>query len=142
MDLERIIFCAFKEALKDYYKKYHHGMMLMEFDNFTDKDIEELITYIEPSCMGEIIKSMANHLKDNYEIGKKENKMIKVENFVQCYEEDGKEIRTLDHPKVIFRSHWNQNSMVEIELPDGKRYTVLIKDVQSAIINSGNISRF
>lgn len=68
--------------------------------------------------------------------------MIKVENFVQCYEEDGKEIRTLDYPKIIFRSHWNQNSMVEIECPDGKRYTVLIKDVNSAICNAGNSARF
>jgi hypothetical protein len=69
-------------------------------------------------------------------------KMIKVENFVECHEEDGKRISTLDLPKLIFRSHWVYNNQVEIELPDGKRYTVLIKDINAAILNSGNSASF
>lgn len=68
--------------------------------------------------------------------------MIKVENFVECYEVEGKDVSLFRSPKLIVRSHWNRNEMVVIETPDGTKYTVLIKDLNAAISNSGNSARF
>jgi hypothetical protein len=43
IDLEKLIFNALKESLRDFYYQHKHGMMLMEFNSFTDKEILELI---------------------------------------------------------------------------------------------------
>jgi hypothetical protein len=43
INLKNILIYAFRKSLKDYYVKYKHGMMLMEFDTFTDQDIIELV---------------------------------------------------------------------------------------------------
>ena len=68
--------------------------------------------------------------------------MIKVENIVQCYEEDRKETRTLAYPEIVVCSHWNYSERIVLRLPDGKTYTVIAKDILAAIVNAQNIARF
>ena len=69
--------------------------------------------------------------------------MIKVENYVTCYEVEGRDTTMIINPspRLIFRSHWNIQEMVEIETLDGRKYTVLIKDVIAALVNSGNTAK-
>jgi hypothetical protein len=70
--------------------------------------------------------------------------MIKVENYVRCYEIEGRDMTIIENPSpvLILRSHWNLQDRVEIETPEGRKYTVLIKDVVAALTNAGNTARF
>lgn len=70
---------------------------------------------------------------------------MKVENTIQIYEVDGKDISqkviTADHPThsptLQVESHWNLCRMVVLSF-EGKSITVLAKDLQMAITNATN----
>ena len=64
-----------------------------------------------------------------------------MENTIKVYEVDGTDAAMIDGPTVKVHSHWNQNDMVTLEVA-GKRYTVLAKDLESAVSNATNTGRF
>jgi hypothetical protein len=65
--------------------------------------------------------------------------VIAVTNLVRVYEIDGKE---LTGPKNDIRlsvhSHWNERQFIVIEI-EGKRYTVVAYDLETAIKNASNV---
>lgn len=64
---------------------------------------------------------------------------IKVENAIIVYEVDGvKPDVKSDYPRLILRSHRDSSSRVVIETPDGKRYTVMARDLNAALHNATN----
>lgn len=67
--------------------------------------------------------------------------MIKVSNEVQVYEVNGKETPAVDCPKISVHSHWNETAKVTLEI-EGKKLTVLARDLGAAIANATNIARF
>jgi hypothetical protein len=68
--------------------------------------------------------------------------MIKVESIVDCYEVDGQETPALSskRPHIIVRSHWNRDEFVVLEV-EGKKFTLLAKDIRAAIANAVNAPR-
>ena len=76
------------------------------------------------------------------------DEMIKVESVVEVYEhapdaEHGlEEIKGLKRPKLVFKSHWNQDDRFTICLESGERFTVLRKDVEAAVRNCTDVARF
>ena len=68
--------------------------------------------------------------------------MIKVSNELVVYEVDGVSVASpIDGPRVHVRSHWNRNELVVVEL-EGKRMTLVAKDLLAAISNATNTARF
>lgn len=70
--------------------------------------------------------------------------MIEVINKIEVYEINGTEMKCLksDRPCLKVLSHWNRDEFVTIQLNDEDKITVLAKELQSAIENARNISRF
>ena len=72
--------------------------------------------------------------------------MIDVRQEIKLYEVDGEAVTVLDHPVLVVKSHWNQNTMVVLEIgtaEEGKKVcTVLAADLEAAIENATNINRY
>ena len=68
--------------------------------------------------------------------------MIKATNEIQCYEINGEDAPMVDVPRLIIESHWNSPDRVVIKLPDGGSFTVLVRDIEAAIRNASNSSRY
>jgi hypothetical protein len=60
--------------------------------------------------------------------------MIKVTCQVENYDDPRK-------VPLMVRAHWNDNNMVVLEI-DEKKYTILARDLQAAIINCQNSARW
>lgn len=67
--------------------------------------------------------------------------MIKVMSRVKIYEIDGSE-NNEESKEIKIHSHWNRNEMVDIELPGFKKLTVSANDLEAAIKNARNSSRY
>lgn len=68
--------------------------------------------------------------------------MIAVQNTVKVYEIDEADLRSVaDAQPILVRSHWNNNNIVILEIGD-RKYTVVAKDLKTAIDNATNTARF
>jgi len=67
--------------------------------------------------------------------------MIKVQNEVDIYEIDGRQTEGLSPPKVLVKSHWNDNHWVRLCLEGTQAVTVNAADLIAAISNATNIHR-
>lgn len=61
---------------------------------------------------------------------------ISVKTTVDVYEVNGEEVRDLSAPKLEVMSHWNRSSMVVLQFPDGRRITVVGRELEAAISNA------
>ena len=67
--------------------------------------------------------------------------MIKVTNEISIYEVEGKALETtIGDPKLKINSHWNNPDRVEMEF-DGKKITILARELKVAIDNATNTAR-
>ena len=64
--------------------------------------------------------------------------MMAVETRVDIYETDGTRAIGLGLSAIKVHSHWNDKDFTVIELPDGKKYTVVIRDLEMALQNARN----
>jgi len=67
--------------------------------------------------------------------------MIKVENEIKIYEVDGKDSIAIDGPVLRVQSHWNERDKVVLII-DGKKLTVVARDLDAAIANAANSARY
>ena len=67
--------------------------------------------------------------------------MIRVENNVEVFEVDGKDLPVSDDTEIVVRSHWNRNDLVVLEIK-GKRFSVAARDIATAINNAVNTARY
>lgn len=65
---------------------------------------------------------------------------MEVESTINIYDVDGEE-QSIPSPKLLVRSVWNASKKVEIEF-EGKRVTVIGEQLERAIRNALNVSRF
>lgn len=68
--------------------------------------------------------------------------MIKVRSEMDIFEVDGKKPEDYPPPKLVIESHWNCPNRVVVVLPDGKRFTVIVSDLDAAIRNATNSNRY
>jgi len=66
---------------------------------------------------------------------------IKVENILTCYEIQGEKCDSFC-VKLKVESHWNRDEFVVLQFEDGKKYTVIARELKAAIDNARNIVRF
>lgn len=66
--------------------------------------------------------------------------MIKVANEITVYEVNGKKTDIVPTPTMAVLSHWNQNSLVVLDVA-GTKVTVAARDLQAAIHNATNTAR-
>ena len=67
--------------------------------------------------------------------------MIKVTNELVILK-IGEKTEPVGGKKLIIHSHWNDNDLIDIELPGFDKITVGAKDLEAAISNAKNSSRF
>ncbi len=58
---------------------------------------------------------------------------MKLSAELSAYEVNGEEQSGLERPVVSVAAHWNRDDMVDIKTGDGKRYTVVAKDLVEAV---------
>lgn len=72
--------------------------------------------------------------------------MIKVESIVDIFEVNGTEVtrdaNAAPPSRLIVRSHWNRNSMVELQYGNGPRLAVRAADLEAAIANARNTAKW
>lgn len=66
--------------------------------------------------------------------------MIKVESELKVYEIEGLDV-TIDGRTLKVLSHWNSHDRVVLEI-EGKKHTVVARDLLAAISNATNTARF
>ena len=66
---------------------------------------------------------------------------IKVINTLRIYETDGKETPVNRNDEMKVESHWNMRDRIVLII-DGKKYTVIARDIQAAIANATNTAGF
>lgn len=62
---------------------------------------------------------------------------MKIETKLEIYEVEGKETVMIHRPVLSVQSHWNDNKLIEVTV-DGKRVTVVAKDLKRAVDNATN----
>jgi len=67
--------------------------------------------------------------------------MIKVKQTVEIYEENGEEIPLGISKHMTVESHWNRDEWVILVI-GRRRITVLVADLQAALVNATNTNRF
>jgi hypothetical protein len=69
---------------------------------------------------------------------------IKVKSQMDVYEIDGNECKELssDRSKLKVLSHWYRPELVILQVDNDVKYTVLAKELEAAIRNAQNTSRF
>jgi hypothetical protein len=67
--------------------------------------------------------------------------MIRVNNKVKVYEQDNVQLPVNENVELVVESHWNRDDCVVL-IVDGKKYTVIGKDLHAAIINAKNCARY
>jgi hypothetical protein len=72
-----------------------------------------------------------------HDLAQKEQSMMTVTTEIQVYEVGG-EKTTAPYPTLKILAHWNDRDRAVIEMPDGKRWTIIREDMNKAISNAGN----
>lgn len=67
--------------------------------------------------------------------------MIKVEQEVEIYEENGKEVPIGTKKVMGVESHWNRNEWVILRV-GSNRVAIKARDLRAATENATNVSRF
>jgi hypothetical protein len=69
---------------------------------------------------------------------------IKVQSQMDVYEIDGNECKGLSSNRSQLKvlSHWNRPELVILQVDDNVKYTVLAKELEAAIRNAQNMSRY
>lgn len=62
--------------------------------------------------------------------------MIKVVSEVEICEVDGEETPVIGGPVILVESHPLSSTLATIQTPDGKRYGVVVADLQRAVRNA------
>lgn len=66
--------------------------------------------------------------------------MIKVSNEITIYEINGEKTTIVPMPMMSVLSHWNQDSLVVLDVAD-RKVTVSARDLRAAIDNATNVAR-